>query len=287
LKAHVAFEIDAPVPERDRLAAELHSWDTLGLLEREQGFVAYFADAAVAAAVHALADARRDVSVRGPFAVPDEDWEQTWRAGLAPRRVAGLWIRPSWYAPQDGGERELVIDPQQAFGSGEHATTRLALELLLRALRPGDRVLDVGTGSGILGLAALRCGAGEALGIDLDADACRNARENAARNALPLRLVRATTAALRSGTGFPVVVANMLAAELASCLDALAQLAQRDLVLSGYLHAERERWVAPLAAAGWQRAEQLEEVQSGDHWLASRWVHARALDSRAPSSRAR
>jgi ribosomal protein L11 methyltransferase len=278
VKAHVAFEIDAPLSERDRLAAELHSWDTLGLLERDEGFTAYFADAGSAALVHGLADVRCGVSVRGPFPVPAQDWERSWREGLAPREVAGLWIRPSWCAPC--AAPEIVIDPQQAFGSGEHASTRLALALLLRSLRPGDRVLDVGSGSGILALAALRCGARGALGIDFDADACRNARENAQRNGLPLWLARATPAALRRGAGdFQVAVANLLASELAGCLAELAALAQRELILSGYLRDEQERWRAPLGQAGWQRSEQLEELQSGDHWMASRWLQARARKS--------
>jgi ribosomal protein L11 methyltransferase len=274
MKTHVAFEIDAPTSEWDRLAAELDACGTLGWIERDAGFVAYFADAAAAPAVQALADPRLQVVVRGPLPVPDQDWEHSWREGLAPRRVAGLWIRPSWCAAAPDGAPEIVIDPQQAFGSGEHATTRLALELLLRALRPGDAVFDVGTGSGILALAALRCAAGSALGIDLDAAACANARENAQRNGLPLRLALATPAALRPGRRFDVVVANLLASELTPWLAALAAAARRELVLSGHLVAERGLWPEPLRALGWERAHELEEAQSGDVWVASRWFRS-------------
>ncbi len=270
MKTHVAFEIDAPQSEWERIAAELDSLGTLGWIERDEGFVAYFADAVAAPAVQALESPRLHVRVRGPLSVPDRDWERGWREGLAPRRVAGLWIRPSWCAPC--GAPEIVIDPQQAFGSGEHATTRLALELLLRALRPGDPILDVGTGSGILVLGALRCGAGWALGIDLDPAACTNARENALRNGLAPRLARATPAALREQRRFAVVVANLLASELAPCLAAVAGLAQRELILSGYLAAERPLWPGPLAALGWKQREELEEEQSGDVWVASRWL---------------
>jgi ribosomal protein L11 methyltransferase len=278
-----AFEIDAPLGERDRLVAELHSCDTLGLLEREQGFVAYFADAAVAPALHALASPERGIRVRGPEPVVAEDWERGWRAGLAPRRVGGLWIRPSWCASQ--GQPEIEIDPKQAFGSGEHASTRLALGMLLDALRPGDRLLDVGSGSGILGLAALRLGGRSALGLDFDADACRNARENAERNALPLVLCRSTTDALRAGTRFTLVVANMLAAELSSCLEALAQLCERELILSGYLDRERGLWAERLASAGLQLAEEREEAHGEDRWWSSRWVATRDRQSARTDSR--
>jgi ribosomal protein L11 methyltransferase len=168
-----------PAEAAERLVAELDSLGTLGLEERdgEAGellVLAYF-PAARADATRLERAARVDPRVRwgGCEPVPETDWEQTWRAGLAPRQVAGLWIRPSWCT--SAGAPEIVIDPEQAFGSGEHATTRLALALLLEALAPGDTLLDVGSGSGILALGSLRTGAGAAVGLDLDPVACASA----------------------------------------------------------------------------------------------------------------
>jgi ribosomal protein L11 methyltransferase len=134
----VVYRIAAPQDERERLLAELSSLGTLGVEEREAEMLAYFRpDGAGVSNLQALADPERRISVSGPERVPDADWEREWRSGLAPRLVAGVWIRPSFCA--SAGEPELVIDPQQAFGSGEHASTRLALKLLLESPRRGSR----------------------------------------------------------------------------------------------------------------------------------------------------
>jgi len=115
--------------------------------------------------------------------VPVTDWTTAWRSGLGPRRVGPITIVPTWleYA---AGEDELVvrIDPEIAFGSGEHGSTRAALALVVRHLRPGDRMLDFGSGSGILSIAAARLGAGRAIGIEVDDDALPVSAANAERN---------------------------------------------------------------------------------------------------------
>ena len=183
-------------------------------------------------------------------------------------------MRPSFAESQ--GKPELVIDPQQAFGSGEHATTRLALgPRARRAARRATAVLDVGTGSGILALGALRMGAGRALGFDSDPVAIANAAENRAKNALPLALFAGTLDALAPGARFDLAVANLLLHELLPCLDALAARARRALVLSGYLAGERARLDAALAGSAWVCVRESSEVQSGDRWCA-RLLHQAA-----------
>jgi len=89
---------------------------------------------------------------------------------------------PSWIEPPADGGPTVVLDPESAFGSGEHGSTRAALTLLERHLRPGDRVLDLGSGSGILTIAAAKLGAASAIGIENDAEANPVARRNAAHN---------------------------------------------------------------------------------------------------------
>lgn len=288
----VCFRIEAPPHEVERLIAELHSLGTLGVEERESKsggvgsfsvLLVYFSAAHVPAAeILELGDSKRRVRVHGPEGVPETDWESAWRDGLEPRQVGPLWIRPSWCASK--GSPEIQIDPEQAFGSGEHASTRMALALVLDALVPGDRVLDLGAGSGILGLGALRVGAGAAFGVDIDRRACVNAAANGARNGLPLALVCGTLAAVSPRARFEIVVANVLLRHLEPWLPRLAGQTSRALVLSGYLVEEREELRELMRARGFVAKRELEEDQSGDTWCASLWGHSRALQSASKSS---
>ncbi len=272
--------IQAPEAESERLVAELWSLGTSGVEEQPLApnrveLRAYFAaDGAPVPELRALADPARGVTVTELEPVADQDWEVTWRAGLAPRRVGKLWVRPSFCA--SAGTPELVIDPQQAFGSGEHATTRLSLALLQEQLRPSDSLLDLGTGSGILGLAALRLGAAHAVGVDLDPVAVANAAENRARNALPLALACGSLDALGPGARFDVAVANLLLHELLPCLESLAARTTRVLILSGYLERERVTLERALPGSHWRQVRESSEVQSGDRWCARALIHAAA-----------
>ncbi len=289
MEAIEVFRIELPAEELDAVSAELHSLGTRGIEERPQPggrrleLLAYFlASAEVLERVHSLASRERAIRVRGPDRVPQADWEREWRAGLRPRRVGPLWIRPSWCASP--GLPELLIDPQQAFGSGEHATTRLALSLLLETLQPGDRVLDVGSGSGILALGALRLGAAGACGLEIDRVACANARENARRNELSPQLVCGGLDALRADVRFEIAAANLLLGELLPCLPRLVRTASRALVLSGYLEGERARLDGALRDSGWQTVREEVEEQSGDRWCARLLGHARSLQSSSTSA---
>jgi ribosomal protein L11 methyltransferase len=289
VSATLRFRIAAPAAEHDRLVGALHELGTLGIEETESAanapvLHAYFESSfSRAQDLLGLADARRGIAIRGPDAVPDADWDLEWRRGLAPRRIGPLWVRPSWLpAP---GEPSLAIDPERAFGTGEHATTRLALALLLEAVRPGDTILDVGTGSGILALGALRLGAARALALDVDPVACRIAARNAARNSLALGLVCGTPAALARGASFDLVVANELHARLAPFNARLAAHARRALVLAGFLERERAEVEDALRACGLSVEARASESQGGEAWGALRATHAAARQDSSRSPR--
>ena len=111
------------------------------------------------------------------------DWSVKWRDGIITRTFGRLVLTPSWLPVVPVGNQVVVtLDPESAFGSGEHGSTRAALTLLEQHLRLGDRMLDFGSGSGILAIAAAKLGATTAIGIEVDAEACPIAEANAAKN---------------------------------------------------------------------------------------------------------
>lgn len=121
--------------------------------------------------------------------VPHRDWNQEWAKSVKPLRIGRLVIRPSWEPLSLGpNDMEIVLDPKQAFGTGHHATTRMLLEWLQEQSRSGTRVLDVGTGSGILAMAAVRLGAQLAIGVECDPVAVECAREYVLLNGLGDRI---------------------------------------------------------------------------------------------------
>ncbi len=117
-------------------------------------------------------------------AVADEDWNARWRQYFKPLEVApAVWVTPPWETlPPDAKGTVIVINPQMGFGTGHHETTRLMLRRMSRMHFEGKRVLDVGTGSGILAIFARKRGAARVVAVDIDADAIDNARENLALN---------------------------------------------------------------------------------------------------------
>lgn len=143
--------------------------------------------------------------------VPEVDWAAAWREGIEPVSAGPFDIVPTWLAddhPEASGRVRLVLDPGRAFGSGHHDTTMGCLEALAGLELAGRSVLDVGTGTGVLAIAAARRGAGPVTGVDVDLDAVEVARANAAANGVTLDLAVGSVDAV-SGT-HDVVVANVL-----------------------------------------------------------------------------
>ena len=144
----------------------------------------------------------------------EEDWRNNWKKYFSPLPVGEkLMIVPSWYENYDTqGRIALNIDPGLAFGTGGHDTTRLCLEMCEKYMKPGDTVLDVGCGSGILAIAALLTGAGSAVGVDIDAVAVRTAAENAVLNGVGDRFTAICGSFTEKVEGkFDIVLANIVA----------------------------------------------------------------------------
>jgi ribosomal protein L11 methyltransferase len=183
----------------------------------------------------------------------DAEWAEAWKEHFHVTRVGRRTvIRPSWrdYDPRPD-EIVIDLDPGMAFGTGQHETTRGCLTLLEDAVQAGARVLDLGTGSGILAIAAAKLGAGEVLALDVEPQSVAVARENAERNGVTDR-VQVVLGSLgedrpfaQSTDSFALVVANIHARALIALAPAIASvtLPQSCLVLSGIV-AEREADVA-------------------------------------------
>jgi ribosomal protein L11 methyltransferase len=192
-----------------------------------------------------------------------EDWSETWKRGLGPRRLTDrILVHPSWLPPPlEGAEATIVLDPGMAFGTAEHGTTRGCLRLLDRAVRPGDHVLDVGSGSGILAIAAVLLGATACIAIEADPLSCEALRENLEHNGVAdrVRCVEARVDAsdlIRLG---PVsgVVANIETGVLASLMPGFAGALSPGgwLILSGILDREWPELRAAAESAGFRFVE--------------------------------
>lgn len=171
----------------------------------------------------------------------EEDWGSTWKKHFKPFVIVpGLVIAPTWeeYRPNPG-EAVITMDPGMAFGTGHHATTCLSLELLRRTLTAGSamRVLDVGTGTGILGMAAMLFGASSVLGIDNDPEAVAAADNNVRRNIHSGRMQVSLTPLGEQSGQYQIVVANIVHDVLLALADDLTRLTAENgiLILSGIL----------------------------------------------------
>jgi ribosomal protein L11 methyltransferase len=177
--------------------------------------------------------------------VPDEDWARRSQASLRAIRIGALLVAPPWDIPNPTAEPlVIVIEPSTGFGTGHHATTRLCLRALQRIPLEGRTVVDVGTGSGVLALAAARLGAASVIAFDDDPDAIDAARANLARNVSPpdSRIdLRVDSLDQIGGLHGDVVLANLAGALLRTHATALARLALGGtLIVSGLLTEEAD-----------------------------------------------
>jgi ribosomal protein L11 methyltransferase len=230
----------------------------VALFDPADDLIGRIAAATVAAGIDDLPEIELDE-------VAEQDWVRLTQSQFDPIRVNDrLWIVPSWHAAPDAGAINLVLDPGLAFGTGSHPTTFLCLQWLTETLRGGESLLDYGCGSGILGIAAAKLGAGSVLGVDIDDNALTAARDNAANNGVTLESRHSKE---KLDEVFDIVIANILTnplCVLAPLLAGRVALGGR-IALSGVLAAQAEMVIAayePLIALrvgaeqdGWVRLE--------------------------------
>lgn len=200
----------------------------------------------------------------------EQNWDEVWRQFFKPRRIGPrVVVRPTWEDFELGPEDvEIVLDPGQAFGTGDHPTTRLCLELLQEFDASGMRVADVGCGSGILAIAADKLGAREVAGVDIEPLSVAVSRENAAINRSAAHFVEGNSI-LDLGEGpWDLVLSNIISATLIGMASRISsQIAPRGIwIVSGILEPN---WPDVLQAA---KAEgfTLVSIRKEDNWVAAR-----------------
>jgi ribosomal protein L11 methyltransferase len=217
MKMYVEISISASESQRELLIPTMVELGCQGFEERERHLLCFMEKSAWESQKLRtdLLGLLRTISANAEISVrefQEENWNAAWEASIKPIEVGSrLVIKPSWadYAGA-AGRLVLQIDPKMSFGTGYHETTRLTLRLLEEHLRPGDRMIDVGTGTGILAIAGVLLGAADAEAIDIDEWSIDNARENIDANGLTGRVtISDAPVASFSGGRFTLLAANL------------------------------------------------------------------------------
>jgi ribosomal protein L11 methyltransferase len=259
-----SVEVRAPARHKDALGAWLVTRTGQAVEERDESTLVAFASGSEAAA-HLVEEISRETEGRvetEPRPIESIDWSHQWRQGLGIRRVGRLSIIPSWL-PEAAtpSPYDVVLDPETAFGSGEHGSTRVALILTDQLVRKGNAVLDLGSGSGILAIAAVKLGASRAWGIEIDPEAIAVAERNAARNQVDGRVefLQGDAAALAPLLEpADLVLSNILRVENARLLPVISKaLKPRGIgIFSGMEVAEADEFRQTLEHSGFSIVEE-------------------------------
>ena len=259
-----AIDVRTSAGQRDSVGAWLVARTGQAVEERDDGTLVAFApdEEAVAALVEELGREVDAPVLIEPRRVESTDWSTRWREGLGPRTLGRLTIIPSWLPEaSEPDPLTIVLDPETAFGSGEHGSTRATLTLLSRLLRPGDRVIDLGSGSGILTIAAIKLGATRAIGIEIDVEANEVAARNAVRNGVSDRVefLEGDAAVLAPLVGpADLLLSNILRVVNTALLPVIARAVRPGgiAIFSGMEQPEAEKFRRILTDAGFKLGQE-------------------------------
>jgi ribosomal protein L11 methyltransferase len=267
----LSFPDSATPADRDRLVATLADSGLVAIHENDltnpSKWVAHFADAASrnsAARTIQSTPEYRDIQIEAAD-IEDEDWARRTQADLGSVRIGGIIVAPPWDMPAGGPETVIIIEPSRGFGTGHHQSTRLCLALLQTRELRRRRVIDVGTGSGVLAIAAAALGAPAVSAIDVDPDAVENARENVARNGVAdVVEIHVGDLATTTLVAADVVTANLTGSLLERHAANLVRLVKPGglLIAAGFTIDERDR-----VAVAFEPRLTISEIAEEDGWI--------------------
>ncbi len=209
--------------------------------------------------------------------IREEDWANTWKQFFKPVEIGKkIVIKPSWESLPENCDRAVVeLDPETSFGTGRHYTTQLCLELLEKYIQKGDRVCDLGCGSGIISIAAIALGADSAVGTDIAEDASKIARSNAIKNGIADDkytvyhgdIITDPELKEKVGKGFDLVAANIVSDVLMLMKETFAEITKQGgiLVISGIIDDRRDEVIEAVKQCGFTLIESLHR----DMWNAA------------------
>lgn len=246
-----------PGADREGVTAALFALGSMGVQdvgdELHTAFEESLGEARIRDAIRAASpDAHVDIGVVEPV-----NWSEAWKDRIGLQQLGAIDIAPPWLAEGRDPARTVVIEPEMAFGTGEHATTRGVVRLMQGVVREGDRVADLGAGSAVLAIAAVKLGARSAAAIELDPEAIPNAEENVRRNGVAdrVRVLEGDAAHLLPLVApVRVIFANIISSVLVQILPLIASALEPDgrAILSGILQEERDEMLEALAEGGWR-----------------------------------
>jgi ribosomal protein L11 methyltransferase len=263
--------VTSPPKYLETIGAELMRLGSLGLVESDQGLIAYFPGDRPPIQLKGALDIMKDLieladrHVRigiSMGSLEGKDWNVSWKKSFVPLPVGERFIiLPPWETPPPG-RSPLVIDPGMAFGTGHHETTRSCIILIERfsVQVSRERFLDLGTGTGLLAIAALHLGFRQVEGVDTDPLAIEAARMNVMLN--HASAIRLATGGLDAATGtFDMLAANLISDTLVALADGIARRTRPDgiAVLSGILREQEDEVIDAMAAAGMDCRERLRD----------------------------
>ncbi len=275
-KCYLSVMIPCTPEYSEALGSYLFDLGAAGVVENANGLTAYFpgeGPKVLDSIRHYLAE----LEALGHTTFPDDvlsemivnrDWNAEWKKSYTGFAISDkIYIKPTWESKPAADYSCLIeIDPEMAFGTGTHATTRLCLQLLEAMLQPGSRVLDIGTGTGILAIAAAKLGAGPIVAFDIDPIAAETARRNAAANGVRDLEIFAGQLAALAPQSFDLVLANIHRSEIVKMLPLMHTLfpCPAKIIFSGILREEEEALRTALAANYFE----IMNVVYCDEWLA-------------------